>query len=262
MSDLKGFFGRWSRRKRAAEVERQSTDKPGALPLPVGERVGGRGARSFERPEPLTPPLSQREREHTASDDPASPRPPCTVDPVFDLTKLPPIESITAETDIRAFLAPGIPVELSRAALRRAWSADPRIREFVGLSENSWDFNAAGAIPGFGALEMTDEVRRHVARLLSPKVADDDPARSASLPHDRREQCTDVEESVHSQEQHTEPSSQPSVSLGRQMASPAPPSEGDPTRDLTVRFPTNSKPDEAGPPVSAAKRFHGRALPK
>ena len=32
-------------------------------------------------------------------------------EPPFDLTKLPPIESITAETDIRAFLAPGVPAE-------------------------------------------------------------------------------------------------------------------------------------------------------
>src|SRR5262245_12659068 len=139
MSDLKTFFGRWSRRKRVAEGERRSADKLAAPPVPVGERVGVRGARPFERPEPLTPPLSQREREHTASDDPASPRPPGTADSIFDPTQLPPIESIAAETDIRAFLAPGVPVELSRAALRRAWSADPRIREFVGLSENSWD---------------------------------------------------------------------------------------------------------------------------
>jgi hypothetical protein len=55
-------------------------------------------------------------------------------------TALPPIESIGAESDIRCFLAPGVPVELTRAALRRAWVVDPRIRDFVGLSENSSDF--------------------------------------------------------------------------------------------------------------------------
>ena len=37
--------------------------------------------------------------------------------------------SITAATDIRAFLAPGVPAELTRAALRRAWTADPAIRD-------------------------------------------------------------------------------------------------------------------------------------
>ena len=50
-------------------------------------------------------------------------------------------ESIVAESDVRAFLAPGVPPELTRAALRRTWSADPKIRDFIGLSENSWDFN-------------------------------------------------------------------------------------------------------------------------
>jgi hypothetical protein len=54
---------------------------------------------------------------------------------------LPPIESIGDKSDIRGFLAPGVPVELTRAALRHAWVADPTIHDFVGLSENSWDFN-------------------------------------------------------------------------------------------------------------------------
>ena len=52
--------------------------------------------------------------------------------------------------------------------LRRAWSADPTIRDFIGLSENSWDFNAPGAIGGFGPLEMTDDLRRMVAQLFTP----------------------------------------------------------------------------------------------
>ena len=33
--------------------------KLGGLPLPIGERVGVRGFGSIERPEPLTPPVSQ-----------------------------------------------------------------------------------------------------------------------------------------------------------------------------------------------------------
>jgi hypothetical protein len=34
---------------------------------PLGERVGVRGLRTIERPYPLTPPLSLREREQTES---------------------------------------------------------------------------------------------------------------------------------------------------------------------------------------------------
>ena len=69
----------------------------------------------------------------------------------FDLASLPPIDSIGANTDIAAFLRPGVPMELTRAALRRAWTSDPAIRDFVGLVENGWDFNNPDAVSGFGA---------------------------------------------------------------------------------------------------------------
>jgi hypothetical protein len=85
---------------------------------------------------------------------------------VLDLTKLPPVESITAATDIRPFLARGVPPELTRAALRRAWAADPAIRDFIGLAENAWDFNAPDAMEGFGPLELTDELRREIAAMV------------------------------------------------------------------------------------------------
>src|SRR5205807_9489433 len=74
-----------------------------------------------------------------------------------DLSNLPPIDSIDAGTDITAFLRKGIPQELSRAALRRAWTADPAIRDFIGLAENAWDFNDPNAMPGFGPLDCSQE---------------------------------------------------------------------------------------------------------
>ena len=79
--------------------------------------------------------------------------------PEFDLSKLPSLESITSATDIRAFLAPGVPQELSRAALRRAWAADPAIRDFVGLAENAWDFTDPNAMPASATFrpEMTSK---------------------------------------------------------------------------------------------------------
>jgi len=46
------------------------------------------------------------------------------------------IESISPATDLAAFLKPGVPVDLTRAALHRAWISDPAIRDFVGLSED------------------------------------------------------------------------------------------------------------------------------
>ena len=90
---------------------------------------------------------------------PSNPAPPVAAehasDEPVDLSSLPPIESIDAATDITAFLRKGIPQELSHAALRRAWSADPAIRDFVGLAENAWDFNDPNAMPGFGPLDCS-----------------------------------------------------------------------------------------------------------
>ena len=76
--------------------------------------------------------------------------------PDFDLSSLPSIDQITSATDITAFLRKGIPPELTRAALRRAWSADAAIRDFVGLAENAWDFNDPNAMPGFGPLDCSE----------------------------------------------------------------------------------------------------------
>jgi hypothetical protein len=75
----------------------------------------------------------------------------------FDPASLPSIESIAADTDIVAFLRAGVPAELTQAALRRAWTSDPAIRDFIGIAENQWDFNDPNAIPGFGPLAASED---------------------------------------------------------------------------------------------------------
>ena len=65
---------------------------------------------------------------------------------LLDAASLLPIGSIGPASDIRPFLEPGVPQDLARAALRRAWIVDPAIRDFVGLSENFWDFDASDAV--------------------------------------------------------------------------------------------------------------------
>ena len=97
-----------------------------------------------------------------------NPRPP------FDPATLPPIDSIVADTDIRAFLQKGVPAELTKAALRRAWSADPAIRDFIDLVENQWDFNDPTAMAGFGPLEAGSDLRKLVAQAMGelPEAAE------------------------------------------------------------------------------------------
>ena len=84
----------------------------------------------------------------------------------FDPTSLPSIDSIAANTDVIAFLRAGVPAELTRAALRRAWTSDPEIRDFIGIAENQWDFNDPNGIPGFGPLapaERSVDVLAHIS---------------------------------------------------------------------------------------------------
>src|SRR6516164_11558217 len=175
MSERETFITRWSRRKRAAPASRSEAElreggDPGALPLPA-----------------------DREPPELADGSSAQIRP--KAEPAVDLGKLPPIDSITAKSDVSAFLAPGVPVELTRAALRRAWTVDPAIRDFIGLSENSWDFNAPDAIAGFGPLEMTDDLRRQVARFVGRNIAGtaDD---TASSPQETKETPPPIERAV------------------------------------------------------------------
>ncbi|HLZ06104.1 MAG TPA: DUF3306 domain-containing protein [Bradyrhizobium sp.] len=138
MSDEQ-FLARWSRRKQEANVGRAEAA-----------------------------PEKAAEAHEAASSDRAAAEP---VPAETELSNLPPIESIDAATDITAFLRKGIPQELSRAALRRAWSADPAIRDFVGLAENAWDFNDPNAMAGFGPLDYSaEEVDALVRRIVGGRV--------------------------------------------------------------------------------------------
>lgn len=84
----------------------------------------------------------------------------------FDVSTLPPVESITAATDIRDFLRAGVPAELTKAALRKVWTSDPAIRDFIGIAENQWDFTDPNGIPGFGPMAPTDDVADLVAKAM------------------------------------------------------------------------------------------------
>jgi uncharacterized protein DUF3306 len=85
----------------------------------------------------------------------------------FDPASLPSIDSIAADTDIVAFLKSGVPTELTRAALRRAWTSDPAIRDFIGIAESQWDFNDPNGMAGFGRLDARESEVTFLAQLSS-----------------------------------------------------------------------------------------------
>jgi hypothetical protein len=159
----KGFLERWSRKK--IETEREAPTEPRATDVPLPDEPGVPGC--------------------PAADDAKTPV-EAAPKPAFDLASLPSLDSITAATDIRAFLGPGVPKELARAALRRAWAIDPAIRDFKGLAENDWDFTDPDAMPGFGRLPEGYDIKKLVAQIFGEEEEEEplEPDIAVSRPAD------------------------------------------------------------------------------
>jgi hypothetical protein len=133
--DGDGFLSRWSRRKRGADAPRDPA--PEAAPGPLGADA---------------PPTPEEEAEAVAA--------------------LPPLESITATTDLGPWLRRGVPAALKNLALRRMWSLDPAIRDYRDLAvDYAWDWNAPGGLPGGGGVAGTEGV----ARLLRGLTGEPEP---------------------------------------------------------------------------------------
>jgi hypothetical protein len=159
MSDGESFLGRWSRRKQQAADE-AAAPKPAPSPADSAAPSGHSG------PAPV-----RRDTSGAAQAAPA---------PAFDVASLPSLDSITAASDVRAFLAPGVPMHLTRAALRRAWAADPAIRDFVGLQENAWDFTDPSAVPGFGELSPDCDIKALLREAFGEPAEEPEGSASAS----------------------------------------------------------------------------------
>jgi uncharacterized protein DUF3306 len=246
MSEPESFITRWARRKREATQDAEATaaGAPSEDERPLQEQGDESDVAGARR---------------SASENP---------EPAFDVTKLPPIESIAADSDIRAFLAPGVPPELTRAALRRAWAADPKIRDFVGLAENAWDFNAPGSIAGFGPLEMTEELRREVARMVGRALVEEDADKPASAMTEAAAERPPVETSGESDraapeapaqtgQSNQEPSQVEGGAEGNEGHNSPPVLQRSRVISAAQNIPGNDDNDQA-----IARRPHGSALPK
>jgi hypothetical protein len=154
MSEGEGFLARWSRRKRAAAAGAPPATTPAVAEPPgaaAAEAAGPPGAAPAMPAEAAPPPLETPAAAGAAAE--------------FDPASLPPVESLTTESDISAFLRPQVPAALRHAALRRAWTLDPAIRDFTGPADYAWDYNAPNGVPGFG-LELGGDVKRLLAQAI------------------------------------------------------------------------------------------------
>lgn len=162
-------FARWSRRKRAALSDE-------AQPVPETKDAGEEAAAHVYADAPLLQPdPAQPEAAEAEAADPAEP--------------LPRLEDLTAESDLTAFLKKDVPLALKSAALRKMWSLDPGIRDYVGPSEYAWDFNQPGSMAGFGPLDAKETVVDFLSktvRALEPDAgstaADEPPGAGSEQP--------------------------------------------------------------------------------
>lgn len=176
MSD--NFLSRWARRKGAVRAAERSEPPAAADTAGVAEALG-----TAQPPGEAETPL--RTEKADAADHPE------TV-PDDLLASLPSLEALTPDTDLTAFLQAGVPTALRNAALRRMWSLDPAIRDFVSEArEYAYDWNMPGGVPGMGPLLPTDDVKAMLKRVIDgvpvevEEEPDAEPPEVAAAPQER-----------------------------------------------------------------------------
>jgi hypothetical protein len=79
---------------------------------------------------------------------------------------LPSLDDLTVEGDVKAFLKKRVPEELRRLAMRKMWSLDPQIRDFIEMAENQYDWNTPGGVPGYGDLNPGTDLEALLAQAI------------------------------------------------------------------------------------------------
>jgi Protein of unknown function (DUF3306) len=120
-----GLLRRWARRKQAAKAQPAT---PAPVPVPASDVV----------------------LDAAQADEPVQ--------------VLPDLDTLDASSDYSVFLQRGVPAELQRMALQRAWSSDAAITEFRGMAEYAWDFNA----PQYGQLWPVDDIAKLIQAVTAP----------------------------------------------------------------------------------------------
>jgi hypothetical protein len=193
-SERENFLTRWSSRKLANRKSAQQDAHAGREP---------RDAKGTSENSTLA---------KTSKDADAQDNPP------FDVAQLPPLDSIGADTNITAFLHRDVPPDLTRAALRRAWTSDPAIKDFVGLVENGWDFNDPSAMSGFGPISA-EEVARLAGKVIEalPEAASEDQTKDAST-SEKKSQLAGAKAQPAEQPELTPKTAEPGRDIGHDAA--------------------------------------------
>jgi hypothetical protein len=230
MSEPEKFLTRWSRRKLVVEAP---------VPPAAAEAV----------------PQKSPEDDEGASSAAAKPAAPSA--PEFDPASLPSLDSICAETDISAFLKPGVPGDLRLAALRRAWMIDPAIRDFKGLAENDWDFTVPNSTMGFGEIDPGLDLKKMLADVFGDTPRTEPP--TAELPVAAEHLTKQPQElSSLALKPAEEPSRNVEIAEPKQLANAG--DEGIVQRNINAASQTDDEESERVP--TKPRRLQGGALPQ
>ena len=233
MSQSDDFLSRWSRRKQQVAKEAASLKD---VALQRDEDKDDKDDKTDKAVASASETVAPEVRE---------------AEPLFDLSELPSLDSIGPDSDVSLFMRPGVPTSLSHAALRRVWSADPAIRDFIGLSENSWDFTKPDSITGFGPLLPTDDIKKMLASIIRDEetVPEQTPGTALQQPDTEARDNTASSQAaeIDGDSVTVEGVDQPQPEIASQCTQ----------NDLTAQQDPNAKEL----PDAALKRRHGGALP-
>jgi hypothetical protein len=230
------FLRRWSRLKRAGGATVAPRKAGGAAPVAL--------ARATPAGEPVpvavkAPPDEEEKRPRTREEEEAL---------IKDLD-LPPIESLTKESDVTAFFKDGVPEDLRQKALKRLWSVDPQFDVVDVFTEYGGDYTKMDPID-----PVTQTIYKVGMGFLSPKelaaqkgetLATTEEAAAAGKDRDKE---TDTEKEIE-KEPGAAVASEPTTSAAVAADSPAP-SES----PLPPPFSPPSPDPEPVPPPPPPKR--------
>ncbi|MGI6856943.1 DUF3306 domain-containing protein [Mesorhizobium sp. 1B3] len=237
------LFARWSRRKQAARsTEFQTPDEEAhALDKPTAQA----------KADSIDQQLAPAEPDTTEAE---------TVEPI---ESLPRVEDLTVDSDLSVFLRKGVPKALKGAAMRKMWSLDPAIRDYVGPAEYAWDFNQPGSMAGFGSLDPNDAVVDFLSTI--GRALDADAGEKATAPGAPQAQSARAPADLSEQQADTPPddTDHPASSdvppEPRQLSASSQSPTSDPFETVVSQEGT-AEPEQLSQPT--ARPRHGSALPR
>jgi hypothetical protein len=160
-----GFLGRWSQRKLSDKEKNEAQARAPDSPDRADEGAEARGLtdRDIASQGDAQEISAAPQQEEILSEE--------------ELAALPPIDSITSQTDLRQFLRKGVPSALKNAAMRKMWLLDPAIRNHVDYAvDYAWDWNVPGGVPGHGGQIAGESVAKMLDKVLPRPVSDENQA--------------------------------------------------------------------------------------